>query len=222
MAPAGADGNPAEIMTPAPPRLGYNAVMDARTYACSACGAQVDEHARRCRFCTAPIATVRCACCFHMNVPEASYCSGCGQKLGLEPVGEAGTLLCPVCKRPLEAYRGGADPERARGGTLFDCDVCGGQFVEHALLHELVQRHDHTALPGDATHPSGPLDARSSYIPCPECGALMNRKNFAEVSGVIVDVCKKHGTWFDLGELPRVLAFVAAGGLTRSRHRGVD
>jgi Zn-finger nucleic acid-binding protein len=47
----------------------------------------------------------------------------------------------------------------------------------------------------------------------------MNRKNFAEVSGVIVDVCKKHGTWFDLGELPRVLAFVAAGGLERSRHR---
>jgi hypothetical protein len=42
------------------------------------------------------------------------------------------------------------------------------------------------------------------------------------MSGVIVDVCKKHGTWFDLGELPRVLAFVAAGGLERSRRRTAE
>jgi hypothetical protein len=47
----------------------------------------------------------------------------------------------------------------------------------------------------------------------------MNRKNFGSVSGVIVDVCKQHGTWFDLGELPRVLAFVAGGGMDRTRAR---
>lgn len=35
-----------------------------------------------------------------------------------------------------------------------------------------------------------------------------NRKNFGRSSGVIVDICRRHGVWFDRGELPRVLAFV--------------
>jgi len=37
----------------------------------------------------------------------------------------------------------------------------------------------------------------------------MNRINFGRTSGVIVDVCKKHGTWFDGGELTQVIAFAA-------------
>jgi Zn-finger nucleic acid-binding protein len=189
--------------------------MSARTYACAACGAHVDEQARRCRYCEAPVATVRCASCFHMNVPDAGYCSGCGQNLGLEPVGEAGELPCPVCKKPLDAYRDAA-------GTLFDCGLCGGQFVEHALLHQLVDRHAQPAFAERSARAPWRPEPRSAYIPCPSCSALMNRKNFAGISGVIVDVCKRHGTWFDLGELPRVLAFVAAGGLDRARQRTAE
>jgi Zn-finger nucleic acid-binding protein len=41
--------------------------------------------------------------------------------------------------------------------------------------------------------------------------------NFGKVSGVIVDVCRDHGTWFDGGELTRVVAFAAGGGLARTR-----
>jgi Zn-finger nucleic acid-binding protein len=57
------------------------------------------------------------------------------------------------------------------------------------------------------------------YIPCPECEALMTRRNFGSNSGVIVDVCAMHGIWFDVGELPRVIAFVESGGLARSELR---
>ncbi len=187
--------------------------MSARTYACPACGAQVDEQGRHCRYCGAPVATVRCASCFHMNVPEAGYCSGCGSQLGLEPMGEAANLACPVCKKPLEAYRDGP-------GAVFDCGSCGGQFVEHAMLRQLVERHAHT-VPNEGPVPRPPWrpEPRTGYIPCPSCASLMNRKNYGGVSGVIVDVCKRHGVWFDLGELPRVLAFVDAGGLERARQR---
>ena len=194
--------------------------MSARTYACPACGAQVDEQARCCRFCTAPVATVRCATCFHMNVSEAGYCSGCGRQLGLEPIGEAATLPCPVCKQALTAYAGAG--EAPTSGTLFDCALCGGQFVEHPLLREMLHHHEHAARPETPAHLAGRPEPRNSYIPCPVCASLMNRKNFGGISGVIVDVCKKHGTWFDLGELPRVLAFVVAGGLDRSRLREAE
>jgi len=45
----------------------------------------------------------------------------------------------------------------------------------------------------------------------------MHRRNFGRTSGVIVDVCEIHGTWFDVGELPWILGFVARGGLERAQ-----
>jgi Zn-finger nucleic acid-binding protein len=47
----------------------------------------------------------------------------------------------------------------------------------------------------------------------------MNRINFARCSGVIVDVCKGHGTWFDRDELSRIVEFIRQGGLEASRNK---
>ena len=41
-------------------------------------------------------------------------------------------------------------------------------------------------------------------------------------SGVVLDVCKEHGLWFDLDELRRVLAFISAGGLDRARELEIE
>ena len=43
----------------------------------------------------------------------------------------------------------------------------------------------------------------------------MNRRGFAERSGVIVDICARHGVWFDKDELAHVIEFVEGGGLSR-------
>jgi Zn-finger nucleic acid-binding protein len=50
----------------------------------------------------------------------------------------------------------------------------------------------------------------------------MNRVNYAKRSGVVLDVCKAHGIWFDQDELRRVLAFIASGGLDRARARDIE
>ena len=47
----------------------------------------------------------------------------------------------------------------------------------------------------------------------------MNRINFARCSGVIVDVCKGHGTWFDASELREIVEFIRGGGLELSRQK---
>jgi Zn-finger nucleic acid-binding protein len=47
----------------------------------------------------------------------------------------------------------------------------------------------------------------------------MNRNNFARSSGVIIDVCKQHGIWFDAEELPRIIEFIRAGGLEHARRK---
>ena len=186
--------------------------MQATTFRCSSCGGEVDARARVCRYCRAPVASVRCLQCYEMNVPDALHCCGCGRQLGLEPVGAPGATKCPACNSALEHFQAGA-------GTLQDCGNCGGQFVEHALLRELLERREvyGVALPRRAT-PHNPLLQPLRYLKCPACADLMNRRNFGKTSGIIVDVCHRHGVWFDPGELPRILAFVEAGGLMRARR----
>jgi Zn-finger nucleic acid-binding protein len=185
----------------------------ARCYECPACGGLVREASRVCGYCNTPIATIRCGLCFTMNVPEAHHCMSCGTELGLEPVPAelAVGSQCPHCVRQeLDAFSNG-------DGTLFDCGQCGGQFVSAEVLHAMVRRHEKANI--DAPHryrASNPFDDPVKYIRCPFCGDLMLRHNFGKVSGIIVDVCAKHGTWFDVGELARILAFVGDGGMQRA------
>jgi Zn-finger nucleic acid-binding protein len=154
-----------------------------------------------------------------MNMTHAQHCSGCGCELGLIIESELQDARCSDCHQPLEAIKEPA-------GTLLGCRQCGGQFVEHALFRSLLQ---HAELAGaaipDAPYkrplPKAALE-RVHYRPCSVCGQMMNRKNFGGASGVIVDVCAKHGTWFDAGELPQVLEFVQSGGLERARARELE
>ena len=48
---------------------------------------------------------------------------------------------------------------------------------------------------------------------------MMNRKLFAGGSGVIIDVCRVHGAFFDVGELPKIIAFVMNGGLEQAQKK---
>jgi len=66
---------------------------------------------------------------------------------------------------------------------------------------------------------SGADFPKAVYVPCPHCGQLMNRINFAHCSGVIVDVCRGHGTWFDRDELREIVEFIRVGGLEVSRQK---
>jgi len=186
-------------------------VATAGALTCPSCGAGVPAAARRCVHCETPVATVRCAACFHMNFREAAHCTGCGRDLGLEPIPRDGALACPDGHGAMTILDCGP-------GALHDCARCGGQFVEVAALRDLLEKHDRV----DVTPPSRDglrVEARVRYVACPVCQSLMNRRNFGGSSGVIVDVCTRHGTWFDAGELPRVLAFAEHGGLARKRAR---
>lgn len=183
---------------------------------CPGCLAMVDDCLRACPHCGVPIATVRCATCFHMNPPSAALCIGCGDELGLEPLGEPDVLRCPDCKLPFQLFAGGP-------GKLHDCGACGGQLVDHALLKDLLEQRELYGKTAPRRPPRhNPMELPVRYVPCPGCGQMMTRRNFGGSSGVIVDVCQEHGVWFDRGELPRVLAFVEAGGLELARRRQED
>jgi Zn-finger nucleic acid-binding protein len=159
---------------------------------------------------------VRCAGCYHDNPPGSAQCAGCGHELGLEPIAEPDTLRCRDCDEPFVAFHAGT-------GVLRDCRRCGGQLVDHALLRDLLERQENQgrSTPLLPRRPEA-VDVGVRYIRCPICGQHMNRKNFAGKSGVIVDICREHGTWLDRGELPRLLWFAASGGMERARQRQRD
>jgi len=188
-------------------------VREARTIRCPNCGGTTSEHSHRCDYCRAPVATVRCGYCYHMNIPDALHCSGCGGALGLEPAGNSDYLRCPSCKVDFDVFDG-------HPGKLRDCGQCGGQFVDHVLLKSLLERREAYGMAAPRpVRKWNPLTDPVRYLPCPVCRSPMGRKNFGGSSGVVIDVCPPHGFWFDRGELPRILAFVESGGLAQVRRR---
>jgi Zn-finger nucleic acid-binding protein len=108
--------------------------------------------------------------------------------------------------------------------TLRECTKCEGLWVDVASFEKIcADREQQAAVLGAAspapTHSASDSISKVSYVPCPECSKLMNRVNFARCSGVIVDVCKGHGTWFDQEELSRIVEFIRGGGLEASRDK---
>lgn len=188
-------------------------MVEARVYQCPVCGAFAREGERSCRHCSTQLATLRCAGCFHLNYPGDLHCRGCGCELGLLPHDDASDAQCPDCKKALRSFASSV-------GLLQACERCGGQMVSHDLLRALIEEREALgrAVAALADVPRGnPLESAVRYRGCAICGDMMNRKNFGGTSGIIVDVCAKHGTFFDAGELPRVLAFVRRGGLARAQ-----
>jgi Zn-finger nucleic acid-binding protein len=104
-----------------------------------------------------------------------------------------------------------------------ECEQCLGLWLDVSSFEKICADREQQAAALGAASPA-PISAvretgKVNYVPCPECSQLMNRINFARCSGVIVDVCKGHGTWFDRDELSRIVEFIRSGGLEASRIR---
>lgn len=102
--------------------------------------------------------------------------------------------------------------------AVLDCTACEGLFLPKRVIDALTLEDGRAlrlAFPWRERVPE-PFEVR--YLSCPICQGRMNRENFGMVSGVVVDVCKDDGVWFDAGEINAVIGFVEAGGLERTRQ----
>jgi len=104
-----------------------------------------------------------------------------------------------------------------------ECEQCLGLWLDASSFEKLcADREQQSVVLGTASRaPTSAVREKNkvNYVPCPECLQLMNRINFARCSGVIVDLCKGHGIWFDRDELSRIVEFIRSGGLEASRTR---
>lgn len=189
-------------------------MSETTTLRCPSCGAPAAAEASACAHCRVELHPVRCPWCFAWTFEEARDCGRCGSVAAAAPA----PASCPSCREPLSARTLGK-------ATMSGCARCEGVWIEPESFRAIcADRESQTAYLGEGMLALAPktYDPQSSpivYRPCAVCGELMNRFNFADRSGVILDACKPHGVWFDADELRRIVAFIREGGLEDARAR---
>lgn len=197
--------------------------VDAEARRCGACGALVQQAQSSCEYCGSALAvdtrllSLICPECYARNADESRFCTACGVAFRPEPVLVQGhELPCPDCEALMP-------PRQFMGLALNECPKCNGLWVPEEHFDALVRRAlearrqaDPQALAPVAPRVTGdnPAGQRVRYRKCPECDAYMQRRNFRKSSGVIIDVCRHHGTWLDPDELERIAGFILSGGET--------
>jgi Zn-finger nucleic acid-binding protein len=146
----------------------------------------------------------------------SKHCQRCGAAAAVPETKDAKDRKCPRCRLEMALVTIGST-------AVLECERCFGLWLDVPSFEKIcADREQQSVVMGAASHApthDGHETSKVKYVPCPECSQLMNRLNFARCSGVIVDICKKHGTWFDRDELSRIVEFISDGGLNAARAK---
>lgn len=169
----------------------------------------------QCKFCRSRLKTMACPKCLGLMFQGSKHCPKCGaEAVAAQVISEEKLGDCPRCKIRLSMLQ-------ITDITLRECQRCDGVWSDAVTFENIcADRESHAAVMQWAQTKREDIPKTAiQYVPCPDCKQLMNRNNFARSSGVIIDVCKAHGAWFDAEELPRIIDFIHAGGMDRARQK---
>ena len=190
--------------------------MTIETLNCPNCGAGVASDSNVCEFCKTLLKTEACPKCLGLMFFGSKFCPHCGTAaVGAMPTAQADLGVCPRCKVDLAQLQIGSI-------VMSECTRCSGMWSDAATFEKICSEKDEQAAAlafFQNRQQNSVSGVPINYVPCPQCHQLMNRSNFARSSGVIIDLCKEHGAWFDAGELPKIIEFINHGGLARAREK---
>ena len=119
------------------------------------------------------------------------------------------TLLCPKCGVDLQ-------PKIYKKLELDVCPSCSGTWLDTLEFEYITSQKDvysdHSIEP---IFIYDPPDGSYPLHECVRCDNLMNRINFKNASGILIDVCSYHGVWLDKDEITKLRCFIASGGLDK-------
>lgn len=194
---------------------------------CSACGAPRQHDSAACPHCGSDFTlherdlNTLCPSCAARVSDRAAYCHHCATRL--DPQGRAGkptAFKCPACDSTGKLV---SRDFGVAGLSILECPRCAGLWLGHDAFRHLVEK----AAASPATSKIHAMAAKAAaknadpslppvpqgrfYRSCPECSKLMQRRNYDDKSGVLIDVCGLHGVWFDDDELAAVLRWIRDG-----------
>ncbi len=189
------------------------------TFNCPNCGAAAKPDSVACVYCGSSIATRICPACFGSVAVTMQHCPLCGAAVTDSQIMETETpLRCPLCETELSQVKIG-------NHTLHECMQCGGLWLDKESFRNICRREEeqtailHFRFEHKPENSKVGEKRKRAYIPCPACGELMNHKSFSRGSGIVLDWCRDHGSWFDRHELQQIIAYIRNGGLNKSRER---
>jgi Zn-finger nucleic acid-binding protein len=149
-----------------------------------------------------------CSKCGLTNPAAAVACWQCGAPLKTRSI----YRICPSCDCPLTE-------EPTPVGTQIDaCLRCGGVWFEAGEMSVLFQLGPQAIndlqkrLMAGRSGPSGHGTLVFMAAKCPGCHYMMERRSFAGVDDLKIDVCSNcKGVWLDGGELGRAYALISSG-----------
>jgi Zn-finger nucleic acid-binding protein len=105
---------------------------------------------------------------------------------------------CPVCEKPMIAVE-------VDEVEVDHCLTCGGIWLDAGELQLLLGDPVRASALIDSLHPA---DDGGKTRKCPICRRKMAKVHLApEREPIVIDRCpRRHGLWFDKGELPRIIA----------------
>jgi Zn-finger nucleic acid-binding protein len=130
-------------------------------------------------------------------------------------------VTCPACQTETLFIK--------LGETKIDhCQRCGGAWFDDGEVEALPEDLSEKAAAREAAEALGamrranaPETALPHYLTCPVCPELMVRRNYQQVSGVIIHKCQGHGTWLDRTNTTKLLGMIADGRLEEIEKRAM-
>lgn len=164
----------------------------------------------RCHSCSAPLSA---------NINRCSYCNVRNDvdlhgkhKYSIKT--KQSDRICPHCDKPLQTVK-----LELKGAFYIErCKTCFGLFFDPGEIETLLESSVSNVfdinlkLIKSINRDRYKKNQQVKYVPCPVCRILMNRVNFGQRSGVIIDQCRKHGIWVDSGEITHLMEWKKAGG----------
>jgi Zn-finger nucleic acid-binding protein len=155
-------------------------------------------------------------------VDDPAQCPICRDRKGIRgrPKDKVDVPMCPHCEEALE--------EQDWDGVLvLTCADCNGCFFLGNGLEEMLGKLRTDAQDSDLREALQEFRGRHQqalpkqvrYKPCPVCAMSMTRRNYARISGIIIDHCGVHGTWTDQSTFGELSDFVSTGADKLGRRR---
>jgi Zn-finger nucleic acid-binding protein/ribosomal protein L40E len=212
---------------------------EAAVVRCSSCGATRQGDAPSCAHCGSDFTIHErdlhtiCPVCAARVSDRARFCHHCATRL--DPQGLAGEQTSKTCPACGDGHCMTSRDFGVAGLSILECPSCAGLWLGHSAFRHLVE-HAETSSATSRVHAMAAARAAAAepapsrrappqgqfYRPCLECGQLMQRRNYGDRSGVIIDVCGAHGVWFDADELAAVLSWIRQGGSRLAREQAEE
>ena len=206
-------------------------IHDAAVVRCSSCGgARGKDLEPYCRYCGSSFTlherdlNTICPHCMTRISSKAKFCHSCSTPIVADSEGFVKTdMPCPSC----DGIHLHSRQLQGQSFSVKECDECAGLWLSADVFRHLEKMAQKESASGVQSKPQNPkssyhnetINPTKFYKRCPQCQVVMHRKNYANSSGIVIDVCSKHGLWFDIHELDEILNFVRSGLLLKHQER---